>query len=124
MIESCEFVSESSRTYFFLPSVNDWVEGISQYLKNVSITPIDIKQEQLNVWADNTLFDPSKLDLIDVEKKITSDALYKCLERINNISNSNLVHDADDVLSVRKVDTPIDWVGENKIRVPSHRSLK
>ena len=64
MIESCVVGSESSNIYFFLPSITDRAEDINQYLKNVSITPIDIKQEQLNVWTHNTLFDPSKLDFL------------------------------------------------------------
>ena len=33
------------------------VEGINQYLRNISISPIDIKQEQWNVWAENTPLD-------------------------------------------------------------------
>ena len=78
--------------------------------------PIDIKQNQLNVWADNPVFDPSKLDLFGHVKKTMSDAFYKCLEHMNNISNSNLIRNVDSLHSRRKVDVPVDWMGEDKAR--------
>ena len=46
----------------------DRSEGINQYLKNLSITPIDIKQNQLNVWSQVGLFNPVKLDPYGEEK--------------------------------------------------------
>ena len=82
----------------------DRSEEINQCLKNLSITPIDIKQEQLNVWHDNTSFDPSTLDYFALDKKISPDAVKECLTHNNNISNSNLVRNAD-------------WVGKGKVRI-------
>ena len=70
----------------------------------------------LNVWTDISVFDPLKLDLFGHEKKTMSDTVYKCLEHINNISNSNLIRNADGLVSRRKVDVPVDWVGGNKVR--------
>ena len=66
----------------------------------------------MNVWAGNTSFDPSKLNSFGLDKKISSDAVMKCLEHMNNISNSNLVRNADELLSRRKEDFPIDWIGK------------
>ena len=48
MIESGEADAEFSNIYFFLPSITDRNEEINQYLNNVSISPIDVSQEQLN----------------------------------------------------------------------------
>lgn len=60
-IKSGEIKDEFNRLYFFLPLVTDGSEENNQYRKSVSITPIDIRQELLDIWADNTSFDPSKL---------------------------------------------------------------
>ena len=68
-IESGEIEGEFNRLYFFLPLVTDRSEENNQYLKIVSITPIDIRQEQFDVWANNTPFDPSKFDFFGLEKK-------------------------------------------------------
>ena len=107
---------DSDKSDIFLSSITDRSEEINQDLKNVSILPIDIKQDQLNVWADNSIFDPSKRDLFGHAKKTLSDAVYKCLEHMNNISILNLIRKADSLLSRRKVDVPVDWVGEDKAR--------
>ena len=58
-IEGREIDRDSSRIY---RSVE-----INQQLKNVSFSPIDISQEQLNTWV-GTSFEPSKLDLFVLEK--------------------------------------------------------
>ena len=97
----------------------DVSEEINQYFQNISITPINSQQEQLNVWADNTAFDPSKLDSFGLEKKIISDAVMKCLEHMNNIPNSNSVRTADGLLSRKQEDLPVDWIGKSKARTPS-----
>ena len=51
IIETGEVDSEFSNIYFFLPSITDRSEDINQYLKNVSISPIDITQKQFDDWA-------------------------------------------------------------------------
>ena len=48
MIERGEADAEFSNIYFFLPSGTDRSEEINKYLNNVSISPIDVSQEQLN----------------------------------------------------------------------------
>lgn len=62
MIKSGELHLEFLQLYFFLPSVTDRSEEINQYLQNFSITPINIKQQQQNAWAQNGVFKPAKLD--------------------------------------------------------------
>ena len=116
MIESGVVDGDFSNIYFFLPVITDRSEEINQYLINVSFSPVNINQEQLDTWSEIE-FDPSKLDLFGLEKRIVSDAVVKCLKHINNISNSNIVCNADGVLSRREVDVPVDWIGQNKQRV-------
>ena len=86
--------------YFFLRSITDRSEDVNQYLKNVSISLIDITQYQSNDWA-GTKFDPSKLDLFRLEK--------------------NRMTDTDGLISTKKVEVLVDWIGENKKRVPPHK---
>ena len=43
MIESGEVDADSSRIFY----ITDRSEDVNQYLKTVSITPLDIKQDQL-----------------------------------------------------------------------------
>ena len=121
MIENGEVESDYSNIYYFLPSITDQSEEINKYLTNVSVTPIDITQNQLNVWADSTDFNPAELDLFGVNKTITFNSDIKCLEYMSNISNSNLTRNADGVLSRREVDVPVDWVDENSQRIPPQK---
>ena len=43
------------------------------------------------------------------------------MSHINEISNSNLVRNADGLLWRREVEVPIEWVGEDKMRVPTQK---
>ena len=47
--------------------------------------PRDIKQEQLNAWAGKVLFNPQKLDHIDVESEAMRDTVVKCLQYIATV---------------------------------------
>ena len=96
-----------SDLYYFLVSITDRLEEINKYLNNVSVTPIDISQNQLNTWAE-TDFNPAELNLLGMNKAIMSNAVIKCLKYMNDISNSNLTRNADIVLSRREVHIPVD----------------
>ena len=43
-----------------------------------------------------------------------TDAVVKCLNYMNDISNSNIVRNADGLLSRREVEVPVDWIGDTK----------
>ena len=120
MIESGEADGECSNIFFFLLSITGRSEDINKYLNNVSIFPVDITQSQLNGWA-GTNFDLSKLDFFGLEKNTMADAVVKCLKHMNKIPNSNLVRNADGLLSRREVEVLIDRVGENKKRIPPQK---
>ena len=79
-IESGEIDGDSSRIFFPLLAITDSSEEINQYLNNVSISLINISQEQLNTWV-GTSFDLSKLDLFSLEKNTMSDAVAKCMKQ-------------------------------------------
>ena len=121
MIESGELDSEFSQFYFFLPSVTDRLEEINQYLNNVSISPIDIKQGKLNVWSAGSNFNPAKLDLYGEQKKVMTEAVVACLKHMCNISNSNLVRNAGGLLCRQKEGISVDWIEESKVRVPPQK---
>ena len=98
MIESGEVDGEKSNTYFFLPPITYRSKEINKYLNNVSISPIDLSQQQLNMWAGSS-FDPSKLDLYGPDEKLITNVVEECLRHINDVSNSNTVRNADGLLS-------------------------
>ena len=121
IIESGEADGEFSNVYFLLPSITDRNEEINKYLNNVSISPIDVSQEKLNNWA-GVEFNPSKFDLFGSDKALMSAAVVKCLRHINNISNSNVVRNADGLLSRREVEVPVDLIGKSKKRITPNQS--
>ena len=47
-VGSGELESDRSYLFFYYPSVTDSSKEINQYLKNVSITPIDVELKKLN----------------------------------------------------------------------------
>ena len=109
IVESGEVDSDRfGISFFFFLSITDRSEEINQYLKNVSTTLIDIKQEQLKVWHDSTPFGQSSLHSFGLNKRISSDAVKKCLVHLN-IFNSNLVRNAEGNLL-------INWLGKEKVR--------
>ena len=80
-------------------------------MKKVNIKPLDVKQEQLNAYADNVLFKPNKLGFHGVDTKIMSDAVVKSLRRIAAVSNSNLIRNADSLLCQKDIGDDVEWVG-------------
>ena len=116
-----ESLTQISCSFILLTSVTARSEEINQYLTNVSITPIGIKQNQLNVWTQNGVFNQAKLDLYGEGKKVMTEAVLNCRKHTCNISNSNFVRNADGLLCRRKEDVPVDWIGESKVRAPPQK---
>ena len=92
---------------FFTSATTNINEEINKYLNNFSTSTIDVSQEQLNNWA-GIEFNLSKLDLFKSDKTLMSAAAVQCLRHINDISNSNVIRNADDLLSRRAVWVPVD----------------
>ena len=60
------------------------------------------------------MFDPSKLDISCDEKKLVIDAVVKMLKKAADISNSNIVKNADAVLSKNSSEMEVKWIGHSK----------
>ena len=104
-------------------SVTNRNEEINQHLKNVSITPVYVELKKLNEWAGNGQFDPSHLVFLSVKKEVSTAAVVKGLEHICPAPNSNLVRNADGLLSSRAAENSVDWIDESKVRIP-HQKFK
>ena len=101
MIKSGEVEVEMSNIFFFLPSITDRSEDINKYLSNVDRHHLATVEQlgQNSFW--------SKLDTYDLEKNAMNDAVIKCLKHMNDISNSNIVRNADGLFSRKEVDAPV-----------------
>ena len=122
-VESGELESDRCCLFFFCSSVTNRNEEINQHLKNVSITPIYVELKKLNEWAGNGQFDPSHLVFLSVKKEVSTAAVVKGLEHICQAPNSNLVRNADGLLSSRAAENSVDWIDESKVRIP-HQKFK
>ena len=98
---------QNFQIFFFLPTITDRNEDIDKYLKNLSISPINITEEQFNKWA-GVDFNPAKLDMFGADKTIRSAAVIECLRHINSVSNSNVLKNTDALLSKREVKVHVD----------------
>lgn len=61
---------------------------------SVNLSPIDIPEKTLET-EENVLFGPSKLDFDSPEKEVMTRAVVKMLNKIVDISNANLVKNAN-----------------------------
>ena len=50
-----------------------------------------------------------------------SEAVVKMLRKVKELSNTNLVKNADRILAKMSVDDNIEWVGKEKKRLPDNR---
>ena len=87
------------------------LEDVNKYLNNVSIKPLDITQADFKQWTESGLdLEPQYLELSGEKKKITRECVVSVLKHMVQISNSNLVRNADD--SLARIDKYLDvkWV--------------
>ena len=93
---------------------------INRHMGSVNLSPIDIPEEIFEV-EENIQFDPSKLGYSCLKKEKITRAEVKMLKKIIAISNSNLVKNADALLSARNVDGEVDWFRKDKKRLHENR---
>ena len=67
------------------------------------------------------MFDPSKLNYSNPDKEKMRQAVVKMLKKVVELSNSNLVKNADGPLSTRTTEHEVEWVGKDKKRLPGNR---
>ena len=89
-------------------------------MESVNLSPIDISEKKFEV-EENVSFDPLKLNFECPEKEKIARAVVKMLKKIIDISNANLVNNANWLLSKRNVNEEVEWVGKDKKRLPDNR---
>ena len=109
LVESGEVDFEMFQLFFYLSSITDRSEEINQYLKTVSISPFDVTQKQLDIWAGST-FMSKKLEMSDLETSKIKQAVIKALEHIAGVSNTILVRNADGLLCRKSSASEVKWV--------------
>ena len=87
---------------------------------SVNLLPIDISEDSFEVEG-SIQFDTSKLDYENPEKEKVSEAVVKMLRKVKELSNTNLVQNADGILAKMFVDDNIEWLGKEKKRLPDNR---
>ena len=105
--ESGALQTTYSNVYYFLPSTTDKVEEINKHMRSINLLPIDIPEKTSEV-EDNVQFDPSKLYYECPEKEKITRAVVKILKKIIDISNANLVKNADGLLSKLNVNEEVE----------------
>ena len=118
--ESESLQTNHSHIYFFLSSTTDRIEEINRHMGSVNLLPIDISEDSFEVEG-SIQFDTSKLDYENPEKEKMSEAVVKMLRKVKELSNTNLVKNADEILAKMFVDDNIEWLGKEKKRLPDNR---
>ena len=96
---------------FFISSTTNRSEEINRYLGSVNLSLIDIPVNTFET-KENVSFNPSKLDFACPEKEVMSRAVVKMLKKIVDMSNANLLKNADGLLSKKSVDVSVEWIGK------------
>ena len=61
------------------------------------------------------------LILPEKTKEQTSKSVLNVLKMITEISNTNLVKNADGLLNNKPIDTEVEWIGKNKSQIPQNK---
>ena len=117
--ESGALQTNFSRRYYFLPSITDRVKEINRHMGSLNLLPIDISEETFEV--DGVRFDPSKLDYDNPDKEKMAQAVMKVLKKVVDLSNLNVIKNANGLLAKRTVEHEVEWIGKDKKRLPDNR---
>ena len=101
--ESGALNTDFSKVYFFLLSITDRIEKINKHMGSVNLVPIDISEDTFEV-EDSVEFDLYKLDYENSEKGAIKDSVLKVLKKMVDLSNSNLLINADGFLTTKPMD--------------------
>ena len=108
--------TDFSKVYFFFPSITDRIAKINRHIGSVNLVPIDIAEDSFKI-EDGVVFDPYKLDYENSGKDAIKDSIFKVLKKMVDLSNSNLLKNADGLLTTKPMDQDVLWVGETSKRV-------
>ena len=87
---------------------------------SVNLSPIDVLENTFEA-ENNVTFDPSKLDIKCPEKEVMTQAVVRMLQKITDLPNSNLIKNADGLLSRKLTNVDVEWVGQLKQRLPPNK---
>ena len=102
-----------SNLFMYLPSTLDGREDFMHYKYHVNLHPINITFDDLKQAADQKIMDPSFLN--SNNRSEVTDAYYKIMRKIVEVSNQNLVRSSDAFISNGgKVDPDrkISWIDD------------
>ena len=102
-----------SNLFMYLPSTLDGREDFMHYKYHVNLHPINITFDDLKQAADQKIMDPSFLS--SNNRSEVTDAYYKIMRKIVEVSNQNLVRSSDAFISNGgKVDPDrkISWIDD------------
>ena len=78
---------------------------------SVNLVSIDIQEDNFEI--EEGTFDLSKLDFDNPEKHKMRVAVLRVFRKVEDLSNFNLVKNADGLLATRPINKNIEWVGES-----------
>ena len=117
-----------SRLLFFLPSTTERKEKINKFFGNVHLHPIDCSYEAFsNYYVKSHTFYPQHLDSrFPEEREAARKLVSNHLKHIAEISNSNLIRNANSLMAKGEVkidpDVKFSWIGE--IHPQNHTKFK
>ena len=83
---------------------------------SVNLSPIDVPENTFET-ENNVALDPSKLDMNCPEKEVMTQAAVRILQKITDFPNSNLIQNADGLLSRKSTNVDVEWFGQLKQRL-------
>ena len=84
---------------------------------SVNLSPIENTFETEN----NAAFDPSKLDINCPEKEVMTQTVVRMIQKITDLSNLNLIKNADGLLLCKSTNVNVEWVRQTKQRLPPNK---
>ena len=96
-----------SKIYLFLPSTNDLIEDVNRHKGSVNLSSIDITENNFEVEG-GIHFESSKLNYENPGKEKMRQAVLKVLKKVVDLSNANIIKNADGLLSKRSVEQDVE----------------
>ena len=101
--ESGGLNTDFSKFYYFLLFITDRIERINRHIGSVNLVPIDISKDTFEV-ENGVEFDPYKLDYENSKKRAIKDTILTVLKKVVDLSNSNLLKNAEGLLAAKPID--------------------
>lgn len=116
MIVDVRHTKQKSDLFYYLSSTTDRKESSNQYKDKVYLNTSNCCYENFkNYLSNQSKFYPHHFDLKDERKNVAIETIYIFFKDIVEMSNSNLIRNADHLLvMLSKNNDEIAWNGENK----------